>query len=412
MLNTAEIKKDFPILSRQAHGKPLVYLDNAATSQKPRSVIDAVSAYYQQSNANVHRGIHVLAEEATEAYESVRDKTAAFLNAPSARNIVFTRNATESVNLLAHSWGGHTLQPGDEILLSEMEHHSNLIPWQLIAEKTQSRLRFIPVTDDGFLDLSEIDDLINDQTKIVSLTLMSNVLGTINPVDGIIRKAHAAGAKVFLDAAQAAPHMPVDVQALGCDALVCSSHKMLGPTGVGILYATADLLEAMPPFMGGGEMILDVRLESADWNEVPWKFEAGTPNIAGVIGFGAALDFLNNIGMDRIRAHEEEIAEYAFKQFSAVEEIRLYGPTDMIRRGAVFSFALDGLHPHDIGTVLDAEGIAVRAGHHCAKPLMRKYGVPAMARASFFLYNDFEDVDRLMAGIGKVKAFFGLAPSK
>ncbi len=406
MLNVDQIRKDFPILSRQIHGKPLVYLDNAATSQKPQVVLDALSQYYSNTNANVHRGIHLLAEEATEAYEAVRVKTARFLNAPSEKCIVFTRNATESVNLLAQSWGRSQLKPGDEILLTEMEHHSNLVPWQMVAEQTQAKLQFIPVTDDGYLALGQIDSLISSKTKIVSLTLMSNVLGTINAVDEVIEKAQALGAKVFLDAAQAAPHMPIDVQALGCDALVCSSHKMLGPTGVGVLYAKEELLEAMPPFLGGGEMILDVKLEKSTWNEVPFKFEAGTPNIAGVVAFGAALDYLTELGMENVRAYEHQIAEYAFEKLSAQPDVHIYGPQNATDRGAVFSFSIDELHPHDIGTVLDAHGIAVRAGHHCAKPLMRRYGVPAMARASFYIYNQLSDVDKLIEGIQEVRHFF------
>ena len=407
MLDVKRIRQDFPILQRRVHDQPLVYLDNAATTQKPRQVIDALVNYYSRYNANIHRGIHALAEEATAAYEAVRERTARFLHAPSARGIVFTRNATESINLFAHAWGRARLKPGDQMLLTAMEHHSNLVPWQLLAKATGATLAFLPVTDDGRLRLDELDALLTARTKLVAFTHASNVLGTINPAREIIARAHAHNAVVLLDAAQSVPHLPVDVQQLGCDALVCSAHKMLGPTGVGVLYAREELLESMEPFLGGGEMITDVQLTTATWNEIPWKFEAGTPNIAGVIAFGEALAYLERLGMEAIRAHERELTVYALKRLGEVAGITLYGPSAAdAERGGVVSFNLEGLHPHDVGTVLDAEGVAVRAGHHCAKPLMRRLGVAATVRASVYLYNVREDVDRLVEALEAVKAFF------
>ena len=409
-LDAKKIRADFPILRRTVHGKPLVYLDNAATSQKPRQVIEALRNYYETSNANIHRGLHVLAEEATAAYEAVREQTATFVNAPSARSVVFTRNATEAINLFTNAWGRTNLKPGDQILLTEMEHHSNLVPWQLIAKATGATLAFIPITDDGQLDLRALDQLLTPRTKVVAVTLMSNVLGTINPLEAIVRAARTRGALVLVDGAQAVPHMPVDVRALGCDALAFSSHKMLGPTGVGVLWVREDLLESMEPFLGGGEMISNVELTSSTWNEIPWKFEAGTPNIAGVIAFGEALTYLEKIGMDRVRAHEIELTTYALKRLSGIEGLTLYGPADVTQRGAAIAFNLEGLHPHDVGTVLDAEGVAIRAGHHCTKPLMRRLGVTATARASFYIYNTPEEVDLLVEAIERVKAFFNKQP--
>ncbi len=406
MLDVTRIRQDFPILSRTVHGKPLVYLDNAATTQKPRQVIDALSDYYRRYNANIHRGLHALSEEATAAYEAVRERTARFLKAPGADHIVFTRNATEAINLFTNAWGRANLRLGDEILLTEMEHHSNLVPWQLIAKATGATLAFIKVTDDGRLDLASFKALLNARTKVVAVTQMSNVLGTINPIDEIIRAAHQQEALVLIDGAQSVPHLPVDVRQMDCDVLVCSAHKMLGPTGVGVLYAKRELLERMDPFLGGGEMISDVQLTSSTWNEVPWKFEAGTPNIADVIAFGEALAYLERLGMANIRAHELEITVYALKQLSALDGVTLYGPRDVQARGGVVSFNLDGLHPHDVGTVLDAEGVAVRAGHHCAKPLMRRMGLAATVRASFYLYNTKDEVDRLVEAIRATQAFF------
>ena len=410
MLDPKRLRDDFPILRREVHGKPLVYLDNAATTQKPRQVLEALTAFYSRSNANIHRGIHTLAEEATEAYEAVRERTARFIRAPSSRAIVFTRNATESINLFANAWGRTRLQPGDRILLSEMEHHSNLVPWQLLAKATGAELAFLKVGDDGRLILDGLDALLTPRTKLVAVSHMSNVLGTINPVERIAERAHQRGAVVLVDAAQSVPHLPVDVQRLGCDALAFSSHKMLGPTGVGVLYARETLLESMEPFLGGGEMISDVQLTSATWNEIPWKFEAGTPNIADVVAFGEALAYLERLGMEAVQAHEQQLVAYALKQLGAVDGITLYGPPAGQERGGVVSFNLKGLHPHDVGTVLDGEGIAIRAGHHCAKPLMRRLGVTATARASFYLYNTREEVDRLIEAVRVVQAFFGRRP--
>ncbi|MBI3087945.1 MAG: cysteine desulfurase [Candidatus Omnitrophica bacterium] len=405
-MDVKRIRQDFPILNRQVHGKDLIYLDNAATTQKPRQVIDALVNYYSRYNANIHRGIHALAEEATAAYEDVRQRTAAFLHAPSPRSIVFTRNATEALNLIASAWGRSHLQPGDEILLTEMEHHSNLVPWQLIAKATGATLAFIGVTDDGYLKLEEYERKLTNRTKLVALTHMSNVLGTINPVEQIATRAHQHGALVAIDAAQSVPHLAVDVQGLGCDFLACSAHKMLGPTGVGVLYAREALLEAMEPFLGGGEMIADVFLTHATWNEIPWKFEAGTPNIADVIAFGEALKYLSRVGLAAIRAHEQALTAQAIQRLSEVDEVVLYGPRTLQDRGGVVSFNVNGLHPHDIGTVLDQEGVAIRAGHHCAKPLMRRLGVAATARASFYLYNTPDEVDRLVEAVQAAKAFF------
>ena len=407
MLDATRIRPDFPILSRTVHGKPLVYLDNAATTQKPRQVLDALVRYYTTSNANIHRGIHTLAEEATAQYEAVREQTARFIRAPSDRSIVFTRNATEAINLFAHAWGRSRLKPGDQILLSEMEHHANLVPWQLLALATGATLAFLRITDEGTLRLDELDALLTSRTKLVALTHMSNVLGTINPIARIAERARKQGALLLVDAAQSVPHLPLDVQALGCDALVFSAHKMLGPTGVGVLYARAALLEAMDPFLGGGEMISDVQLTSSTWNEIPWKFEAGTPNIADVIAFGEALSYLERLGMSAIRAHEEALTAYALERLSRIEDITLYGPPLGVERGGVVSFNLAGLHPHDVGTALDAEGVAIRAGHHCAKPLMRRLGVVATCRASFYLYNTREEIDRLIDAIHAAQAFFG-----
>src|SRR3989338_1375954 len=406
MLDVERIRRDFPILARQVHGKTLVYLDNAATSQKPRQVIDALVNYYSRYNANIHRGLHALSEEATAAYEGVREQTARFINATSARGIVFTRNATEAINLIANAWGRANLQKGDQILLTEMEHHSNLVPWQLIAQATGATLAFIKITDDGRLDLKSFDKLLSARTKVVSVTLMSNVLGTINPIRQLAEAAHRKGALVVIDGAQGVPHLPVDVQQLGCDVLAFSAHKMLGPTGVGVLWAKETLLESMEPFLGGGEMISDVQLTSATWNEIPWKFEAGTPNIADVIAFGEALKYLARLGMDQVRAHEMELTAYAIKQLSAIKGITLYGPMQMSQRGGAVSFNLDGLHPHDVGTVLDAGGVAIRAGHHCAKPLMRRLGVAATARASFYVYNTTAEGDQLVEAIRKTQSFF------
>ena len=405
-LDVQKIRADFPILSRKVHGKALVYLDNAATTQKPRQVIDALVNYYSRYNANIHRGIHVLAEEATAAYEGVREQLAAFLHAPSSRGIVFTRNTTEAINLVASAWGRANLKPGDEVLLTEMEHHANIVPWQLVAKATGATLTFIGITDDGQLRMDELDKKLTPRTKMVAVTHMSNSLGTINPIERIIERAHKQGALVLIDAAQSAPHMGVDVQQLDCDFLAFSAHKMLGPTGVGVLYGRESILEAMDPFLGGGEMIADVQLDRSTWNDLPWKFEAGTPSIADVIAFGEALSYLGRIGFDAIRAHELDLAGYAMDRLRAIPSLTIYGPASPQLRGGVISFNLDGLHPHDVGTVLDGEGIAIRAGHHCTKPLMRRLGVAATVRASFYIYNTREEVDWLAEAVIAVKAFF------
>jgi cysteine desulfurase/selenocysteine lyase len=406
-LDVRAIRQDFPILHQEVHGRPLVYLDNAASSQKPRLVIEALDEYYRRYNANVHRGIHALSEKASLAYEEGRRKVARFINAKSAKEIIWTRNTTEAINLVAYSWGRANIDAGDEILLTEMEHHSNLIPWQILAREKNATLRFIRVTDDGLLDLEHIDDLLTEHTRLVSVVHMSNVLGTINPVREIARRAHAVGATVLVDGAQSVPHLPVDVQALGCDFLAFSGHKMCGPTGIGVLYGRRELLEAMPPFLGGGDMIREVSLESATWNELPWKFEAGTPSIAQAIGMGYAVDYLNSVGMDAIHEHEQDMVQYALESLSQVDGLTLYGPPAHLR-GGVTTFNVSGIHPHDVATILDSEGIAIRAGHHCAQPLMRRYDVPATVRASFYLYNLQEEIDVLIHGLERAKAVFGM----
>ena len=404
MLNVNEVRTDFPILQRIVKGKPLVYLDSAATTQKPLAVIEATDQYYKVYNANVHRGIYTISEEATERYEKARDKVAAFIKAPARESIIFTRNATESINLVSNSWGRTHLRPGDEILLSYMEHHSNLIPWQMIARETGAQLRFIPLTPDGRLDLSDLPNLLTSKTKIVAVTHVSNVLGTINPVAEIAQKAHEVGAVVLIDAAQSVPHLAIDVRALDCDFLAFSGHKMLGPTGIGILYGKVNLLDAMPPFMGGGEMINEVQLESATYRELPGKFEAGTPNIAGAIGLGAAIDYLNAIGLDNIREHEISLVSYAVEALKNLNGIDIYGP--LPDRSGVIAFNLKGIHPHDVSTILDEDAIAIRAGHHCTQPLMRWLDVAATARASFYLYNTTDDIDRFVDSLKKVKEIF------
>lgn len=411
-MNVEKIRADFPILTRQVHGKPLVYLDSAATSQKPKAVMDALVEFYSRSNANIHRGIHALSEEATGLYEGARQKVAGFIGAPKPNSILFTRNTTESINLVAHSWGRRHIQAGDEILLTEMEHHSNLVPWQMLAQQQGATLRFIPVTADGRLALEELPRLLTPKTRLVSLTLMSNVLGTINPVHEVIQHAHAQGVPVFVDGAQGVPHLPVNVMEMNCDFLAFSAHKMLGPTGVGVLYGKEALLEEMDPFLGGGDMIRDVWLDHSVWNDIPWKFEAGTPNIADVVAFGAAIDYLERIGMGEIRRHEEEITRRALEKLQAIEGLTVHGPKDPLSRGAAISFEIAGLHPHDLGQILDSEGVAIRAGHHCCKPLMRKLGVVATARASFYLYNSLEEVDILVRAILKAKEVFSLVPHR
>lgn len=405
-LNTNAIRKDFPILGTKVHGKPLVYLDNAATTQKPQVVIDSLVHYYQNLNANVHRGIHYLSEVATAAYEDVREQVRGFINARAVCEIIFTRNATESINLVARSWGEANLKAGDEIVLTQLEHHSNLIPWQLVAKKTGAVLKFIPIDKEGYLDLTTLDTIITSRTKVVSFTLMSNVLGTIPRAKVIIAKAKSVGAITVCDAAQSVAHTTTDVQDLDCDFLVFSAHKMCGPTGVGVLYGKEALLEAMPPFLGGGEMIIKVDWTTATWNELPSKFEAGTPNIAGVIAFGPALSYLQKIGMENIHRHEATLTQHLLNRMIESPIITLFGPHTTGNRGGVVSFELDRIHPHDVGTALDFEGIAIRAGHHCAQPLMGVLGVPATARASFYFYNTLEEVDALMAALEKAHSYF------
>jgi len=405
-LDPKSIRKDFPVLSRKVHGKPLIYLDNAATTQKPTSVIEAESRYYEQTNANIHRGIHTLSEEATAQYEKAREKVARFIGAGVSESIIFTRNATEAINLVAHSWGRKNLKAGDEILLTDVEHHSNLVPWIMTAQGTGAKLRFIPLTTEGELDLSKLDQLLTSKTKLVAITAMSNVLGTIMPVREIIQKARSVGAKVLLDGAQSVPHLATNVTALQCDFLAFSAHKMLGPTGIGILYGKPDLLDAMDPFLGGGDMILEVWRDRFSWNDLPWKFEAGTPNIAGAIAFGAAIDYLNKIGMDNVRDHEKELTAYALEQLQKDPRVHLFGPKNVEKRGGVISFNYGNVHPHDIGTLLDQEGVAIRAGHHCCQPFMRDHGISGTARASFYIYNTRDDVDALVKALKTVSTVF------
>ena len=407
MLDVTRIRSDFPILTREVRpGVPLVYLDSTATSQKPLAVIRAMDEFYRHSNANIHRGIHTLAEEATAKYEAARQKVAKFIGAASPRQVIFTRNTTEAINLVAFTWGRANLHPGEIIVLTEMEHHSNLVPWQILAAEKDIRLEFIPVGDDGLLDLKAYQKLLELEPRLVSFTHMSNVLGTITPAAQIIQMAHQAGAVALVDAAQSVPHFMVDVQALDADFLAFSGHKMCGPTGIGVLYGRKDLLEAMPPFMGGGEMIRRVHLRSFVPHELPHKFEAGTPAIAEAIGLGEAVDYLTSTGMDAIAAHEREIIAYTLERLEEIPGVQVYGPTAE-HRGGVAAFTLAGVHPHDISQILDSQGVAIRAGHHCAMPLHEKYNLPATARASFYLYNTFQEVDKLAEAIYKVKEVFG-----
>jgi len=406
-LNVNEVRKEFPILQRETSaGVPLVYLDSTATSQKPLAVIEAMDSYYRRSNANIHRGVHTLAEEATAMYESAREKIAKFINASSARQVIYTRNTTESINLVAYSWARANLKQGDLVILTEMEHHSNLVPWHMLQSERGIELEFIPVFEDGVLDLETYHVLLARKPKLVSFTHMSNVLGTINPAKEIIRLAHDAGAITLVDGAQSVPHLKVDVQELDADFLAFSAHKMCGPTGIGALYGKAELLESMPPFLGGGDMIKEVKLRSFRANTLPHKFEAGTPAIAEAVGFGAAVDYLSSLGMDAIAAHEHEITEYALERLEEVPGVKLFGPS-ADKKGGVAAFTLEGVHPHDVAQILDKDGIAVRAGHHCAQPLHEKFGIPATSRASFYLYNTKEEVDMLVEGIYKVKEMFG-----
>ncbi|MFI6157700.1 cysteine desulfurase [Kitasatospora sp. NPDC051170] len=412
LLDTDAIRKDFPVLQRVLHDdKPLVYLDNAATSQKPRQVLEALNAYYERHNANVHRGVHVLAEEATALYEGARDKVAAFVNAPSRNEVIFTKNASESLNLVANMLGWadepYRVDADSEIVITEMEHHSNIVPWQLLSQRTGAKLKWFGLTDEGRLDLSNIDELITERTKVVSVTLVSNLLGTVNPVETIVRKAQSVGALVVIDASQAAPHMVLDVQALEADFVAFTGHKMLAPTGIGVLWGRQELLEDLPPFLGGGEMIETVTMGSSTYAPAPHKFEAGTPPIAQAVGLGAAIDYLSGIGMDKIAAHEHAITEYAVERLLEVPDLRIIGPRTAVDRGAAISFTLGDIHPHDVGQVLDEQGIAVRVGHHCARPVCLRYGIPATTRASFYLYSTPGEVDALIDGLHHVRNFFG-----
>jgi len=403
-LDVARLRADFPILQQTIEGKPLVYLDNAATTQKPQAVINAVSDYYTRDNANVHRGVHRLSVRATEAHESARRTVQRFLGAARPEEIVFTRGATEAINLVAQSFARPRLEPGDEILISHLEHHSNIVPWQILCEQTGARLRVAPINDNGELILEEYERLLSDRTVLVGISQVSNALGTINPVRRIIESAHRCGAAVLVDGAQAVPHLPVNVTELGCDFYVFSGHKVFGPTGIGALYGRLDHLEAMPPYQSGGDMIRSVTFERTLYNDLPYKFEAGTPNIAGAVGLGAALDYLAGVGLERIAAYEHELLEYATRRLAELPQARLIG--NAARRASVLSFVLEGVHPHDIGTVLDRQGIAIRSGHHCAQPVMQRFGVPATARASLAFYNTADEIDRLVTALGGVVEVF------
>ncbi len=411
LLDLDKIRADFPILDRRLSGdRPLVYLDSANTSQKPQSVIDTMSEHYALHNANVARAAHQLGEEATAAYEGARDKVAAFVNAPSRDGVIFTKNASEALNLVANvlTWAGtpYGFGPGDEVVITEMEHHSNIVPWQLACERRGATLRWFGITDDGRLDLSNIDDLINERTKVVAVTWVSNALGTINPVAEITRRAHEVGALVVVDASQSVPQMPVDLTALGADFVAFTGHKLCGPTGIGVLVAKPELLNQLPPFLGGGEMIEIVRMEGSTYAEAPHRFEAGTPPIVQAVGLGAAIDYLSAIGMDAVAAHEHAITGYALERLQSVEGVRILGPTENVDRGGAISFELADIHPHDVGQVLDSYGIAVRGGHHCARPVHARFGVTASNRASFYLYTKPEEIDVLVEGLDAVKAYF------
>ena len=403
------LRAQFPALAQEVGGHPLVYLDNAATSQKPQSVLDALAAYYEDDNANVHRGIHELSRRATTAFEGARVKLAKFIGAPDSAELVWTRGTTEAINLVASSWGMDTLGDGDEILLSSLEHHSNIVPWQLVASRTGARLRYIEMDEQGRLILDDLPELLTDRTRLVAVSHISNALGTVNPIREIVDQAKQVGALVLVDGAQAVPHRRVDVQELSCDFYAFSGHKMCGPTGSGGLWARRSLLESMPPYQGGGEMIRMVERDMSTWAEIPHKFEAGTPNIAGAIALGAAADFLDEVGFDAIAEHERELLSYALERLDDMGGINVYGPTDLDERSGVISFTMGDAHPHDISTILDSRGIAIRAGHHCAQLVMQHFGISATARASFYLYNSTDDVDRLIEGLASVKKIFGPA---
>jgi len=404
-LDPETVRGDFPILKQTVYGKPLVYLDNAATSQKPQAVIDAMANYYSMDNSNIHRGVHLLSERATKAYEETREKVRRFINAAETKEIIFTRGTTEAINLVANSYGRANVKTGDEVLISAMEHHSNIVPWQILCDEKGARLRVAPINDDGELILEEFEKLVSEKTKLVSVVHVSNALGTINPIRAIVEIAHRHGARVLIDGAQAAPHVRLDVQELDCDFYAFSGHKVYGPTGIGVLYGKADLLDAMPPYQGGGDMIASVTFEKTTYNTLPYKFEAGTPNIAGTIGLGAAIDYVDQVGIERIARHEHELLEYGTQALSGIAGLRLIGTAN--DKAGVLSFVLDSVHPHDVGTILDREGIAIRTGHHCAMPLMARFGIPATARASLAFYNTRDEIDKLVEGIHKVKEVFG-----
>ena len=405
-INVPKVREDFPILNRQVNGKPLIYFDNAATSQKPNSVIESTDRYYREYNANIHRGIHKLAEEATLAHEEAREKIAKFINARHTEEIIFTRNATEAMNLVAYTWGKANVGKGDKIVLTIMEHHSNIVPWQLLAQEKGARVEYVKIDDEGLLRQDEINELIDETTKLVCVTQASNVLGTINPVKEIGKVAHRYGAMFLVDAAQSVPHMGVDVRDIDCDFFAFSGHKMLGPTGIGVLHGKREHLQAMPPFLGGGEMIREVHTTGASWKDIPYKYEAGTPNIVGAIGLGAAVDYLSKIGMENVHEHEREITSYAIRRMAEIKEITIYGPKDVAKRVGVLSFNLGDVHAHDLASILDEEGIAIRSGHHCAQPLMEFLNVPAMSRASFYIYNTKEEVDVFMNALEKARKLF------
>jgi cysteine desulfurase/selenocysteine lyase len=404
-LDVRKVRADFPLLARKVRGKPLVYLDNAATTQKPRAVLDAIRSYYETENSNIHRGVHYLSELATKSYEGARLKVRAFLNAADGREIVFVRGATEAINLVANSFARASMKPGDEVLITTMEHHSNIVPWQILRDEHGIVLKVAPIADDGSLILDEFEKRITPKTKLVSVAHVSNALGTVNPVKRIVEMAHARGVPVLVDGAQAAPHLRIDVQDLGCDFYAFSGHKIYAPTGIGVLYAKAERLEAMPPYQGGGEMILSVTFEKTVYNRIPHKFEAGTPNIEGAIGLGAALDYLAGLGLEAMEAHEEALLEHGTKALWAIKGLRIIGTAP--EKAGVISFVMEGIHPHDIGTILDQQGIAIRTGHHCAQPVMERFGVPATARASLGVYNMTEDLDALAAGLRRVGEVFG-----
>ncbi|HEY2392260.1 MAG TPA: cysteine desulfurase [Candidatus Angelobacter sp.] len=400
-----KVRRDFPVLHQKVHGKPLVYLDNAATTQKPLAVIDAISNYYRHDNSNIHRGVHTLSERATEAYEKVRETARKFLNAASTKEIIFVRGTTEAINLVAQTYGRKNVSAGDEVLITALEHHSNIVPWQMLCEEKGAKLRVAPINDQGELLLEDFEKLLSDKTRIVAITHLSNALGTINPVREIIRMAHERDIPVLVDGAQAAPRLQVDVQALDCDFYAISGHKLYGPTGIGILYGKTKLLEAMPPWQGGGDMIASVTFDKTVYNRLPYKFEAGTPNIADTIGLGAAIDYLNHLGLEEIEQHEADLLAYATKSVGAISGVQIVGTAH--EKAGVLSFLMGEIHPHDIGTILDTEGIAIRTGHHCAQPVMQRFGIPATARASFGLYNTREEIDALVAGIRKVQEVMG-----